>query len=54
MDPEFWILPAGSAYDLNIHKTPLVMPGIDIILDLRFQFGLLINAMLGYIHFLQG
>lgn len=43
----------GSAYVLNIQKVPVVVPGIDITLDLGFQFALLISAMLGYIHFLQ-
>lgn len=48
-----WVLGVGSAYVLNIQKTPIVVPGIDITLDLGFQFALLISAMLGYIHFLQ-
>ena len=48
-----WILGVGSAYVLNIQTKPIVVPGIDISLDLGFQFALLISAMLGYIHFLQ-
>lgn len=48
-----WILGIGSAYILNIQKTPIAIPGIDITLDLGFQFALLISVMLGYIHFLQ-
>lgn len=48
-----WILGVGSAYVLNIQKIPVVIPGMDITLDLGFQFALLISAMLGYIHFLQ-
>lgn len=48
-----WILGVGSAYVLNIQTKPIVVPGIDITLDLGFQFALLISAMLGYIHFLQ-
>ncbi|MCB9110831.1 MAG: hypothetical protein H6634_06245 [Anaerolineales bacterium] len=38
---------------MNIQTKPIVVPGIDITLDLGFQFALLISAMLGYIHFLQ-
>jgi hypothetical protein len=48
-----WVLGVGSAYVLNIQTKPIVVPGIDITLDLGFQFALLISAMLGYIHFLQ-
>lgn len=48
-----WVLGVGSAYLLNVQKTPVVVPGIDFTLDLGFQFALLISAMLGYIHFLQ-
>jgi len=47
------VLGVGSAYLLNIQKTPIAVPGIDVTLDLGFQFALLISAMLGYIHFLQ-
>jgi hypothetical protein len=38
---------------LNIQKISIIVPGIDITLDLGFQFALLISAMLGYIYFLQ-
>ena len=48
-----WILGAGSAYVLNIQKFPVVVPGIDIALDLNFQFALIVCALLAYIHFLQ-
>lgn len=48
-----WVLGVGSAYLLNVQKTPVVVPGIDFTLDLGFQFALLISAMLGYVHFLQ-
>ncbi len=48
-----WVLGVGSAYILNIQTVPVIVPGIDITLDLGFQFALLISAMLGYIHFLQ-
>lgn len=48
-----WVLGVGSAYVLNIQTNPIIVPGIDITLDLGFQFALLISAMLGYIHFLQ-
>jgi hypothetical protein len=48
-----WVLGVGSAYVLNIQTKPIVVPGIDITLDLGFQFALLISAMLGYVHFLQ-
>lgn len=48
-----WVLGIGSAYLLNVQKTPVIVPGIDFTLDLGFQFSLLISAMLGYIHFLQ-
>src|SRR5262245_34465461 len=48
-----WVLGVGSAYLLNVQKTPVVVPGINFTLDLGFQFALLISAMLGYIHFLQ-
>lgn len=48
-----WVLGVGSAYLLNVQKTPVVVPGIDFTLDLGFQFALLVSAMLGYIHFLQ-
>ncbi len=48
-----WVLGVGSAYVLNIQTKPIIVPGIDVTLDLGFQFALLISAMLGYIHFLQ-
>jgi hypothetical protein len=38
---------------LNIQKISIIVPGIDITLDLGFQFASLISAMLGYIYFLQ-
>ena len=48
-----WILGAGSAYVLNLQKFPVVIPGINFVLDSNFQFALVICGVLGYVHFLQ-
>jgi len=33
-----WVLGVGSAYVLNIQKTPVVVPGINFTLDWGFQY----------------
>jgi len=48
-----WVLGLGSAYVLNIQKSPVVVPGINFVLDENFQFALVVCAFLAYIHFLQ-
>jgi len=48
-----WFLGIGSAYVLNIQKFPVVLPGINITLDVYFQFSLIICGILAYVHFLQ-
>src|SRR5215207_1801810 len=48
-----WVLGAGAAYVLNVQKFPVVVPGINFVLDVYFQFALIVCSILAYIHFLQ-